>query len=148
MKKSVSITIRISLCMLVTLASSIVLAKSKLVSPVSIKGTTIVNAEQLIELAGVSPDMVIIDSRLAADRKQGYIEDSVSLPNLDTNCESLTKAIPDLTSSSLFYCNGIKCGRSAQAINIALGCGYTNLYWFRGGFEEWLSKGYSVVDAR
>ena len=39
----------------------------------------------------------------------------------------------------------MKCGRSAKAIVIALQCGYSNIYWFRGGFEEWLSKGYPYL---
>lgn len=41
--------------------------------------------------------------------------------------------------------DGVKCGRSAKAIKIAVKCGYSNLFWFRGGYAEWLEKGYPVV---
>lgn len=42
----------------------------------------------------------------------------------------------------MFYCNGIQCGRSVIALEIAKGCGYTRLYWFRGGFAEWKRNAY------
>ena len=45
----------------------------------------------------------------------------------------------------LFYCNGVKCDRSVKSVNIALGCGYVRLYWFRGGFEEWRRKDYHYL---
>jgi len=114
-------------------------------SPEKIEGTTIVTAEEFIELVGKIPQLVVVDSRIHGDRKQGYIEGSVSLPDVDTNCGSLAKVIPSKDSPTLFYCNGVKCGRSAIAVRIALKCGYKNIYWFRGGFEEWLAKGYPYL---
>ncbi|MDT8385293.1 MAG: rhodanese-like domain-containing protein [Gammaproteobacteria bacterium] len=114
-------------------------------SPESIDNTTKVDAEAFIELVDEIDDLIIIDSRIPGDRKQGYIEGSLSLPDVDTTCESLAKVIPKMDSPSLFYCNGVKCGRSAEAIKIALSCGYNNIYWFRGGFEEWLHKGYPYL---
>jgi rhodanese-related sulfurtransferase len=114
-------------------------------SPDSIAGTTLVTAEGFINLVEKIPDLTIIDSRIPGDRKQGFVEGSLSLPDVDTTCESLTKLISKKDSASLFYCNGVKCGRSAKAVTIALGCGYSNIYWFRGGFEEWLEKGYPYL---
>ena len=114
-------------------------------SPNSIEGSTLVNAEGFIELVGKIPDLLVIDSRIPGDRKQGYVEGSVSLPDVDTTCESLAKVVPNKESPTLYYCNGVKCGRSATAVKIALSCGYTNIYWFRGGFEEWLAKGYPYL---
>lgn len=117
----------------------------KVVIPDNIPGTTLVNAEELIALAAKTPDLVIIDARIAGDRKHGYLEGSVSLPDLQTNCSSLAKVIPKKNSPALLYCNGVNCGRSVTSSRIALKCGYTNLYWFRGGYEEWLAKSYPFV---
>jgi len=130
-------------CMILCLASSTLFAK--IISPDVIKGTTRVSAEEFIELISKLPQLTIIDSRIKADRKQGYVEGSVSLPDVDTNCKSLAEKIKDKAAPTLFYCNGVKCGRSAKAIKVAVNCGYTKLYWFRGGFEEWLAKGYPYV---
>lgn len=122
-------------------------ANAKPVVPVpdNIKGATTVTAEQLIALAGRFPSLVIVDSRIREDRQEGYIENSHSLPDEETNCTTLAPLIANKTTPVLFYCNGIKCGRSVRAVHIALNCGYEKIYWFRGGFEEWKDKKYLYV---
>ncbi len=90
-------------------------------------------------------DLLLIDSRIESDRMHGYIEGSVSLPDIETSCVALQKIAPSQKQALLFYCNGVKCGRSVRAVRIAELCGYDNLYWFRGGFEEWLSKGFPFL---
>lgn len=114
-------------------------------SPDNIAGSTLVNAEDVINIAGVQLDLILIDSRVSGDRRQGYIEDSISLPDEKTHCESLSKILSSKSTPVVFYCNGPKCGRSAKAINIALSCHYQHIYWFRGGFEEWKNKNYPYI---
>lgn len=110
-------------------------------SPEAIPNTTRVSAEQVVELANRFPNLVIVDARKAEDRQSaGWIEGSVPLPNYDTTEQSLSKAIPDKSTPVLFYCNGVKCGRSVESASKALALGYKNIYWFRGGWEEWLEK--------
>ncbi len=118
---------------------------AEIVSPEAIAGTLRVDAEGVINIVEKIPDLVIIDARISVDRKQGFIEGSRSLPDIDTTCSSLEKLIPRKTRPVLFYCNGVKCGRSVKSINIAQACGYEKIYWFRGGFEEWKAKGYPFV---
>jgi rhodanese-related sulfurtransferase len=120
-------------------------AEKKVDYPDSIPGTTKVDAEKLLDLANTIPNLIIIDARITKDRAQGYIEGSVSLQDIDTNCDSLAKKIPEKTTPVLFYCNGPKCGRSVKSSRKALKCGYTNIYWFRGGFEEWKNKNYPFL---
>ena len=117
----------------------------KIKSPENIPGSIKVTAEGFIDLVDTIPKLIVIDSRIPGDRKQGYVEGSVSLPDIETNCKTLAKKIPTKTSPTLFYCNGVKCGRSAKAVKIALKCGYKKVYWFRGGFEEWLAKGFPYL---
>lgn len=109
-------------------------------APMLIPGTTKVFAEDLLDLAEKYPDILLIDARIRSDRKQGYIEGSISLPDIETNCASLSKVISKKKAPVLFYCNGVKCGRSVNSSRVALKCGYNNIYWFRGGFEEWKNK--------
>lgn len=121
------------------------LTRSKIVVPEHITGVKTLTAEGVIELAITIPDLIIVDARISDDRKHGYLEDSVSLPDIETNCSKLEKIIPSKNSPALFYCNGIKCGRSVVSIKIAQSCGYNNMYWFKGGFEEWKEKGFQYV---
>lgn len=118
---------------------------SKEQAPESIDGTTRISAEDIFELFDKFEDLVIIDSRKPADREAGYIEGSIALPDFDTTAESLAKNIESKATPVIFYCNGEKCGRSVKASKIAVAEGYKNVYWFRGGWEEWEKKGYPVA---
>ena len=115
------------------------------VSPESIDGVINVDADGLIEKVIHVPELVLIDSRIPADRLEGYIEGSISLPDADTSCATLAQVVPRTHTPVLFYCNGIRCGRSARAAVIARDCGYSKLYWFRNGMEEWQDKQYPLV---
>jgi rhodanese-related sulfurtransferase len=117
----------------------------KIISPESIPGSKKVDAEGVIQLVNQIPELLVIDARITSDRKQGFIEGSVSLPDIDTNCNSLARIIPGKSAPVLFFCNGVRCGRSAKSVKIALDCGYNNVFWFRGGFEEWQAKGYPYL---
>jgi rhodanese-related sulfurtransferase len=113
-------------------------------SPDTISGTTKIDAESLIQLAREHDDLIIIDSRIRSDRRQGFITGSISLPDTETNCATLIPIIHRKADAVVFYCNGPKCRRSDRAVAIARDCGYTNIYWFRGGFEEWKNKHYLI----
>jgi rhodanese-related sulfurtransferase len=113
--------------------------------PDTIPGTTKISAEELIKLAQTDPNLIIIDSRKHSDHTDGYIEGSVSLPDTATTAESLASRIPGKATPVIFYCNGVKCGRSATAAKIAVTAGYTDIYWFRGGWAEWTAKGYPIT---
>ena len=115
------------------------------ISPESIDGTTIVDAEGLIETVTQRPELLLIDARIIADHKAGFIEGSVSLPDIETDCDSLASIVPTLATPILFYCNGIKCGRSARSATIAVDCGYSSIYWFRNGLEEWQEQEFPLV---
>ena len=97
----------IALLVCVFTLSSTVLAKENPLAPDSIKGTVKVNAEGVIELVEKYEGLIVVDSRIKADRKQGYIEGSIGLQDIDTSCDSLAKTIPNKSNPSLFYCNGM-----------------------------------------
>ncbi len=113
--------------------------------PAAIDGTTRVSAEEVVSLVGEMPELIIIDARKPSDYAKGHIEGAVSLPNTETDAESLAKVIPAKGHPVLFYCNGVKCGRSVESARAAVSAGYTNIYWFRGGMEEWQAKAMPVV---
>lgn len=139
---------RILLCISLCAPGFVVGNETPDVSPAEIPGTTKVDAERLLQLVQKLPRLVVIDARIRSDRNQGYIEDSVSLPDIETDCASIKKVAADKATPLVFYCNGPKCGRSAKSAQKALACGYKRLYWFRGGFEEWRGKDYPVVKDR
>lgn len=114
------------------------------IAPEKLPGIIPISSEQLINLSQRTK-VVIVDSRLAVDRKQGHIETSVGLPDTATDCDSLAALAPRTATPLLFYCNGPKCPRSSRAATIAHTCGYAKVFWLRGGFEEWKQKKYPYL---
>jgi len=121
------------------------LAKPRIVVPEMIAGVDTVNAEQVIEILTSDNPPILIDARIRKDRDYGYIESSISLPDIETNCDTLKEITEDKNQQMMFYCNGMRCGRSVVSIKVARSCGYHNLFWFQGGFEEWQEKGYQYI---
>ncbi len=115
-------------------------------TPESISGTTRVSAEELIDLVENHEDLVIIDARKSSDRTKGFIEGSIGLPDTDTTPATLAQHIDSKATPVVFYCNGVKCSRSVKASKKAVADGYHNVYWFRGGWGEWIDKGYPVAE--
>jgi len=115
-------------------------------TPDQIPGTTKVTAEDLISLVEKHDNLVIIDARKAEDYAGGFVEGAISLPDTTTNPESLAKVISAKDIPVLFYCNGEKCGRSVKACKIAVADGYKTVYWYRGGWDDWVAKGLPVAN--
>jgi len=132
------------LAMLFLCLASTVTASESYTSPENIEGAQKIDAEKLIRLVNHDKARIIIDSRISSDRKLGYIPGSISLPDTGTSCESLASIIPQKSDPVVFYCNGPKCRRSDNAVVIAADCGYTNIYWFRGGIEAWRANNYPI----
>lgn len=114
--------------------------------PEAIAGTTKVSAGDVVALSEKLGDkLVIIDSRKKEDRQAaGWIPGSLGLPDYETTPEALAKALPSKDTDVVFYCNGVKCGRSVKTATMAVEQGYKKVYWFRGGWEEWAKEGLPV----
>lgn len=124
------------------------LAKKKVIVPEKITGVKTVTAEQAITSLTSDNAPILIDARIKKDRSHGYIESSISLPDIETNCNTLSSITRNKEQHLMFYCNGVQCGRSVVSIKVARSCGYHNLSWFKGGFAEWKEKDYQYMTLR
>ena len=121
------------------------LADDKPFAPEAIEGVVILTAEAAIEMILENPNMPIIDSRKKLEYVKGHIEGSVSLLDTGMTERDLKNIVPNKKSAILFYCNGVRCLRSSNAIVKAQAWGYSNLFWIRGGWKEWSEKRLPVV---
>ncbi len=112
----------------------------KPLAPHTLAGTTRVDAEQAVVVIQTTPHLVIIDSRLAEEHAKGHIPGAISLLDTDMSEAALSRIAPDRGTPLLFYCNGERCLRSGNAAANAAAWGYRTIYWFRGGWQEWLQK--------
>lgn len=120
-------------------------AADKPVAPAEIAGAINISAEELVALITTMPQLVVIDSRRQEEFDKGHIEGAINL--LDTNMTraSLISHVPRVDTPLLFYCNGERCLRSANAVKMAIEWGYGKVYWFRGGWVEWSDKNLPVA---
>jgi rhodanese-related sulfurtransferase len=120
-------------------------AVEKPYAPENIPGATSVSAEQVVELILSNPAIIIIDSRKKTEYLKGHIEGAINILNTELALDALEAVAPDRAQAVLFYCNGTRCLRSADSINRAIEWGYKNIFWFRGGWQEWTEKRLPVV---
>jgi len=114
-------------------------------APMQINGANTVNARQIFDLVSSKPNLVILDNRKEEDYAAGHIEGSIRLIDTDVSPETLAKHIPTKATPVLFYCNGVKCGRAAKATEKAVRLGYTNVYYYALGMDEWHKEGLPLV---
>ena len=90
-----------------------------------------------------TPGLVVIDSRSVEEYQEVHIKSALSIP--------LTKLEKDITllpaakeARLVFYCNGVKCGKSGKSAKIAIDNGYKDVYVYSDGMPVWEEKGYSI----
>ena len=114
-------------------------------APMRIAGATTVNAKQIFELIDKNPNLVILDNRKAEDFATGHIEGATRLIDTEVSAETLAKHAASKDVPMLFYCNGVKCGRAAKATEKALQLGYTKVFYYALGMDEWNKEALPLV---
>ena len=109
-------------------------------APDKISGAKNLTAEQVVELILDTPDLIIIDARKSDEYIKGHIEGAINLINTNMTQQTLAAHMASKQTPVLFYCNGVRCLRSTDAAQKAASWGYSNIYWFRGGWFEWREK--------
>ena len=89
-------------------------------------------------------DATFIDVRAALEFESGRIPGAknLSLPTA-LSYENLSSTA-DKNGKIVFYCHGKYCPYSAYASARALAWGFTNVYYFAGGFPAWHDAGYDI----
>lgn len=117
-------------------------------APAAIPGTQTIEASEAWAL--FREGVPFVDTRLRADFEAGRVPEARNLTimrDLDDERnrftrESLLEFIGELDAPVVMYCNERDCWRTEAATRRALGWGFTNLYYFPGGFPEWIRSGY------
>ena len=104
----------------------------------------VLSSEQLLALIDQNtPGLVVVDSRSAEEYKEAHIKSAQSIPL--SKLEKDAALLPAKKDALLvFYCNGIKCGKSGKSAKIALDNGYRNVSVYADGMPVWEEKGYSI----
>lgn len=100
-----------------------------------------ISADELAEMQKNGTKLVIIDSRGGKYFDGEVIKGAVHLAVTDTDVDNLAKTVPAKDSNIVFYCQNTACPASELSAYKAAAAGYTNLYKYPGGIEEWKQKG-------
>lgn len=114
-------------------------------SPEQIAGAEtidVVDAERLHQ-AGV----VFVDVRAPRLHKRQHIPDSVHLDLNSRFTEDELAQVVVKDQPFVVYCSGVTCTRSFRAVVRAVGWGYTQVKYFRGGVVDWRDAGLPLTKA-
>jgi len=103
-----------------------------------------VTTEELKKMLGSGKGApLVIDARNPEEYDEVHIKNAVNVPvsKLEKNPALLPA---DKQKSIVFYCNGVKCGKSGKAAQIAASHGYTNLMVYGEGMPVWEEKGMPI----
>ena len=128
------------LCGMALFFGGVACADERPYAPTNIPGAVIVTAEEVVEMILSRPDLAIIDPRKKGEYAKGHIQGAVNLLNAGMRLDDLTAVAPDRNRAIIFYCNGVRCLRSSDAVKKAMEWGYHNVFWLRGGWNEWTEK--------
>lgn len=87
---------------------------------------------------------LIIDSRNPEEFQDVHIPGAINIP--EKKFKDYAKLLPrDKAAKLVFYCNGVKCGKSKRAAQKALIMGYQNLFVYAEGMPVWEEYGLPII---
>lgn len=104
----------------------------------------VVNSEEVKALLeSKTADLSVVDARTPKEFQKAHIKGAINIP-----IEQLEKDATLLTAPKhaklVFYCNGVKCGKSKKSANIAMDHGYSDVSVYVDGMPVWTAKGYPI----
>ena len=85
---------------------------------------------------------LLVDSRNPEEYRDAHIPGAVNIPQ--KKMADYLGLLPAYKNSEIiFYCNGVKCGKSKKAAKVAADLGYSNVWVFAEGMPVWEEMGYS-----
>ncbi len=90
--------------------------------------------------------IILLDARHSSLYKEGHLPNAISLPIIEFN-QKYESVAPLLVKdkSLVLYCSGITCPDSSLLARELSRKGFTDIYVFKGGFEEWKDQGNTIV---
>lgn len=111
-------------------------------SPLSVDGVTTVDVEGAKAL--FDQGVPFVDVRSDKDWEAGRIPGAEHMELKSAFDAKSLGAIVSTGDPVVFYCNGAKCLRSAEASEKAVEWGFSRVHYFRDGYPAWQGAGYPV----
>jgi rhodanese-related sulfurtransferase len=107
-------------------------------------GFAVLTSEQLKGLLeSKTAGLVVVDARTSQEYQEAHIHGAVNIPLTVLEKDSSALKAPH-NARLVFYCNGVKCGKSGKSALIARSLGYTDIAIYADGMPVWEEKGYPL----
>lgn len=104
----------------------------------------IITTEDLKGMLDGKKDFILVDARTKEEYQEAHIGSAVNIQ--EKTFEEQAALLPaDKNALLVFYCNGVKCGKSKKVAAKAQGAGYTNILVYLEGFPVWEEKGMPII---
>ncbi len=124
-----------------TLAFWLILAVSCMAE--NVDGYAVINTVALKKALDSGQEISVIDARNPEEYQEVHILNAINVPI--KQWEKHVSLLPaDRSTQLVFYCNGIKCGKSKKAAKKALAMGYKNVLVYAEGMPVWEEKGMPI----
>lgn len=110
-------------------------------SPMTVNGAKTVDVTMTKKLFG--QEVPFIDVRKDSDWEAGRVPGAYHI-ELKKFSESAMLEVLGKNDAVVIYCNGTNCMRSSEAASMAVGWGFTKVYYFRDGFPAWQAANFPV----
>lgn len=103
-----------------------------------------INAVKLKRWIDEEKDILIFDSRTPEYDDGSRIPHATLLP-CDSSDKAIINSIPSQTTQVVVYCTNPECIASALLSDRLVKLGYSKVYKYLGGLEDWEEKGYPLT---
>lgn len=104
---------------------------------------TEVNSTQLKTWYEQGKEMIVVDARSKPYYDGTLLPNAIWLP-YDVSGQELQNKLPNKNSLVVVYCWSPQCPASHYLVDRLVAEGYTNVYKYPAGLQEWIQKGLSV----
>lgn len=107
------------------------------------EGHGLIDTEGLRKMLAAGVPLLVFDARNPEEYQEVHIKGAMSLP--EPRFVEYTHLLPaDKSATLVFYCNGVKCGKSKKAAAKALSMGYAKVLVYAEGMPVWEEKGLPI----
>lgn len=104
----------------------------------------VITTDDLRAMMDEKKDFMLIDTRSKEEYQEAHIINAINIPEKQFE-QMAPEIIKEKDKMLVFYCSGVKCGKSKRTAKIAQAMGYTNLFLYNEGFPVWEEKGLKIV---
>lgn len=112
-------------------------------SPAVKETVGVIDTEGLQKLLDSDAAVTVIDARNPEEYQEVHIKGAISLPE-PKFADHADRLPADKDAMLVFYCNGVKCGKSKKAAAKAQKLGYRNIHVYADGMPVWEEKGLPI----